>query len=107
MATADDLPDELRSTATSLRILLGERVDRSDLARSLIRRIDDWYERARANGATGGKITGAGGGGFLLLYAPKDCHEAIVNALPELRRVSFGFEPHGTTIIYVEESECV
>lgn len=67
--------------------------------------IDDWYERARANGATGGKITGAGGGGFLLLYAPADRHEAIVNALPELRRVSFGFEPHGTTIIYIEESE--
>lgn len=69
--------------------------------------IDDWYERARANGATGGKITGAGGGGFLLLYAPKDRHDDIVNALPELRRVSFGFEPHGSTIIYIEESECV
>jgi D-glycero-alpha-D-manno-heptose-7-phosphate kinase len=69
--------------------------------------IDDWYERARTNGATGGKITGAGGGGFLLLYAPKDRHQDIVEALPELRRVSFGFEPHGSTIIYIEESECV
>ena len=69
--------------------------------------IDEWYERARANGASGGKITGAGGGGFLLLYAPKDRHEDIVKALPELRRVSFGLEPHGTTIIYIEESECV
>lgn len=69
--------------------------------------IDDWYERARANGATGGKITGAGGGGFLLLYAPADRHQDIVSALPELRRVSFCLEPHGSTIIYVEESECV
>ena len=69
--------------------------------------IDEWYERARANGAIGGKITGAGGGGFLLLYAPTERHEAIVNALPDLRRVSFGFEPHGSTIIYIEESERV
>jgi D-glycero-alpha-D-manno-heptose-7-phosphate kinase len=69
--------------------------------------IDEWYDRARASGAIGGKITGAGGGGFLLLYAPSDRHDAIVNALPDLRRVSFGFEPHGSTVIYIEESECV
>ena len=67
--------------------------------------IDDWYDRARAQGATGGKITGAGGGGFLLLYAPAERHAAIVSALPELRRVSFGFESQGSSIIYVEESE--
>jgi len=67
--------------------------------------IDDWYERARAHGAIGGKITGAGGGGFLLLYAPAERHAAIVSALPELRRVSFGFESQGSSIIYVEESE--
>jgi D-glycero-alpha-D-manno-heptose-7-phosphate kinase len=69
--------------------------------------IDDWYEAARANGAIGGKITGAGGGGFLLLYAPVERHQAIEKALPDLRRVSFGFEPHGTSIIYIEESEHV
>lgn len=43
--TRADLPAELHDTATSLRILTGETVDRSELARALIRRIDDWYDR--------------------------------------------------------------
>lgn len=68
-------------------------------------RIDEWYERARANGAVGGKITGAGGGGFLLLFAPCDRHAQIVRALPELRLVPFTLEPQGAKIIYIEESE--
>lgn len=65
--------------------------------------IDEWYERGRAAGALGGKILGAGGGGFLLLYAPEERHEAIRAALPELRQVPFAFEPQGSKIIYVEE----
>jgi D-glycero-alpha-D-manno-heptose-7-phosphate kinase len=66
-------------------------------------RIDEWYECARAHGAAGGKILGAGGGGFLLLFAPPDRHAEIAAALPELRRVPFRFEPQGSKIIYVEE----
>ena len=66
-------------------------------------RIDAWYETARKQGALGGKILGAGGGGFLLLYAPADRHDAISAALPELERVAFRFEPQGSKIIYVEE----
>jgi D-glycero-alpha-D-manno-heptose-7-phosphate kinase len=66
-------------------------------------RIDGWYDCARAHGATGGKITGAGGGGFLLLYAPPERHWEILRALPELRRVGFGLEPQGSKILYVEE----
>lgn len=66
-------------------------------------RIDEWYARARAAGAVGGKILGAGGGGFLLLFAAPDDHARIVERLPELRPVPFGFEPHGSRIIYVEE----
>jgi D-glycero-alpha-D-manno-heptose-7-phosphate kinase len=69
------------------------------------RQIDEWYDTARANGATGGKITGAGGGGFLLLYAPRESHRRIQAALPELRPVGFGLEPQGSKIIYVEECE--
>lgn len=65
--------------------------------------IDDWYERARAAGAIGGKILGAGGGGFLLVYAPEERHDAIRAALPELRHVPMQFEPQGSKIIYVEE----
>jgi D-glycero-alpha-D-manno-heptose-7-phosphate kinase len=64
--------------------------------------IDAWYDRARAHGATGGKITGAGGGGFLLLYGPPDRHAAIVGSLPELRPVPFQLEPQGSKIIYLE-----
>ncbi len=66
-------------------------------------RIDDWYQRARKAGAHGGKILGAGGGGFLLLYAPRAVHASITAALPELPQVPVGFEPQGSKIIYVEE----
>lgn len=67
-------------------------------------RIDDWYERGRAAGAQGGKILGAGGGGFLLFYAPRERHAAIRAALPELRQVPITLEPQGSKIIYVEEA---
>ena len=66
--------------------------------------IDRWYEEARRHGAIGGKITGAGGGGFLLLYAPPERQAEIIRALPELRPVPFRFEPQGSKIIYVEEN---
>ncbi len=66
-------------------------------------RIDTWYERGRAEGASGGKILGAGGGGFLLLFAPPERHPAIIRALPDLRPVPIALEPQGSKIIYVEE----
>jgi D-glycero-alpha-D-manno-heptose-7-phosphate kinase len=66
--------------------------------------LDGLYERARACGAVGGKVLGAGGGGFLLLYAPPDRHAEICAALPELRRLTFHFEPQGSRLIYVEEN---
>ena len=49
-------------------------------------------------------ILGAGGGGFLLLYAPPERHPAICEALPELRPISFRFERQGSKLIYVEEN---
>ncbi|MBI3943753.1 MAG: GHMP kinase [Chloroflexi bacterium] len=69
--------------------------------------IDTWYCTARTHGAIGGKILGAGGGGFLLLYAPPERHAEITAALPGLRRIPFRFEPQGSRIIYVEESSDV
>jgi D-glycero-alpha-D-manno-heptose-7-phosphate kinase len=66
--------------------------------------IDEWYERARMHGAIGGKVLGAGGGGFLLLYAPSEKHPAICEALSELKPISFRFEPQGSKLIYVEEN---
>jgi D-glycero-alpha-D-manno-heptose-7-phosphate kinase len=67
-------------------------------------RIDQWYERAKKHGAIGGKLLGAGGGGFLLLYAHPEHHPALVSALAELRQVPFNFESQGSKIIYVEEN---
>lgn len=66
--------------------------------------INDWYERGRAAGAIGGKLLGAGGGGFLLLYADPAHHRDICRALPELREVPIRFCPQGSKIIYVEEN---
>lgn len=62
--------------------------------------IDDWYGRARGAGALGGKILGAGAGGFLMFYAPRHSHRAIAAALPELRVIPMGFEPLGSRIIF-------
>jgi len=63
--------------------------------------IDAWYAKALKAGAIGGKLLGAGAGGFLLFYAPPERHEAIARALPGLRRMDFRFEPQGSRIIFV------
>jgi D-glycero-alpha-D-manno-heptose-7-phosphate kinase len=65
--------------------------------------IDRAYERARKNGAAGGKILGAGGGGFLLLFCPPHRRERVLRALPGWREISFHFEPEGSKIIYVSK----
>ncbi len=62
--------------------------------------IDGWYASARAAGALGGKILGAGAGGFLIFYAPEDRHEPIRHALSDLRPMQFGFEPLGSRVIF-------
>jgi D-glycero-alpha-D-manno-heptose-7-phosphate kinase len=62
--------------------------------------IDEWYEAALKAGAIGGKILGAGAGGFLMLYAPCTSHTAICESLPMLRQVEFKFEPLGSRIIF-------
>ncbi len=63
--------------------------------------IDEWYAKARKAGADGGKLLGAGAGGFLMFYAPPERHDAIVRALGGLRRMDFRFEPQGSRIIFV------
>lgn len=63
--------------------------------------IDVWYTKARKAGAVGGKLLGAGAGGFLMFYAPPDRHDAIAGALGELRRMDFRFESEGSKIIFV------
>ena len=65
--------------------------------------IETWYANARKAGAIGGKLLGAGAGGFLMFYAPADRHEAITRALKELRKMDFAFEPQGSRIIFVHQ----
>jgi D-glycero-alpha-D-manno-heptose-7-phosphate kinase len=61
--------------------------------------IDEWYELARKNGALGGKLVGAGGGGFLLFYCEdkKRCRHALIGA--GLREVRFHFDFEGTKVL--------
>ena len=66
-------------------------------------RIDEWYAEARKAGAIGGKLLGAGAGGFLMLQAPPDRHEAVAHALTGLRRMDFQFESQGSRIIFVHQ----
>jgi len=65
--------------------------------------IDDWYAAGRKAGAVGGKLLGAGSGGFMMFYAPKERHDAITRALQGLRRMDFQFEPQGSKIIFVHD----
>jgi D-glycero-alpha-D-manno-heptose-7-phosphate kinase len=58
--------------------------------------IDEYYQTALSNGAMGGKILGAGGGGFLFLIAMKKDHPIIRKSLNALNLVEFTFEPIGT-----------
>jgi len=64
--------------------------------------IDTWYELARRKGALGGKLLGAGAGGFLMFYARPERHEEIARGLAPLRRVDFRFERCGSRIILFE-----
>lgn len=62
--------------------------------------IDELYERGIKAGALGGKLLGAGGGGFLLFYVEKDKQKSVLKALDELMHVPFQFESEGSTVIY-------
>jgi D-glycero-alpha-D-manno-heptose-7-phosphate kinase len=63
--------------------------------------IDDSYEAARRLGAVGGKITGAGGGGFLMLYCEKPFQAPVTDALERsgLRRMDFRFDSTGARVL--------
>jgi D-glycero-alpha-D-manno-heptose-7-phosphate kinase len=64
--------------------------------------VDELYKRARDAGAIGGKITGAGGGGFLLLFVPPSAQNVVREALAEKIYVPFSFEFCGSQIIFYE-----
>jgi D-glycero-alpha-D-manno-heptose-7-phosphate kinase len=105
----------IRQTALELRRDLqrgeigavGECLDRSWTAKRQLAHgisdpwIDQWYEAARSAGAAGGKIAGAGGGGFLLLYCEPDQQDSVTAVLKAsgLTRMDFRFESGGATVI--------
>jgi len=62
--------------------------------------IDELYERGLKAGAIGGKLLGAGGGGFLLFYVEPDKQQNVIKALDDLMHVPFNFENEGTSIVY-------
>ena len=89
--TFDELGEMLHK-GWQLKRQLASKISNSDL--------DEMYQAALNSGAVGGKITGAGGGGFLLLYAPAQRRDDIRSALWGLEEIPFRFEADGTKVIF-------
>lgn len=67
--------------------------------------IDDLYARGMAAGALGGKLLGAGGGGFLVFFAEPDARESVRDALLDLLYIPFEFESDGTRVVYYDPED--
>ena len=89
----------------------GELLDETwQIKKSLTRKIstphiDQLYETARRAGAIGGKLLGAGGGGFLLLFARPEDQPRVIEALDGLLHVPFRFESSGSRVIFYEPDD--
>ncbi len=66
------------------------------------RKINEWYTHALGAGALGGKILGAGGGGFMLLIVEPNKHDQIIGTLTGLKKEDFKIEQCGSKIIHIE-----
>lgn len=110
-----DLKELARITEEAERILTDPSASLNDFGRLLheswrIKRsvtnkitspfIDGMYEAARGAGALGGKLLGAGGGGFMLFYVPTEHQKKVRKALKNLLYVPFSFERMGSQLIY-------
>ena len=62
--------------------------------------IDDWYNKGILAGAQGGKLLGAGNGGFMMFFAPKEKHVNIVKTMKGLQQVPFSFDRDGSQIVF-------
>jgi D-glycero-alpha-D-manno-heptose-7-phosphate kinase len=67
--------------------------------------VDEIYTKAISTGAIGGKITGAGGGGFMVLFVPPEKREQVREGLKNFVHVPFRFEGHGSQIIFYDPEE--
>ncbi len=109
-----DLLAELRQLAVDARMTLesgafddlgrllhaGWELKRQLASRVSNRDIDNLYSTALKAGALGGKIAGAGGGGFLLLYCPRGHQDSVRKALHGLSELPFHLEPDGSKVIF-------
>lgn len=64
--------------------------------------IDETYDKAMAAGATGGKLLGAGGAGFMIFYVPEEKHSAVRSALSHLREMDFEMDNSGVSIVMTD-----
>ena len=62
--------------------------------------IDDMYQQAKGAGALGGKVVGAGGGGFMLLYVPMNKRSAVRASMAHLEELPFHFAEVGSKVIF-------
>jgi len=67
--------------------------------------IDQWYSAGMAHGAIGGKLLGAGNGGFIMFFAPPETHAAIREALRDLQPVTFNLERNGAQIVFFQPAD--
>jgi D-glycero-alpha-D-manno-heptose-7-phosphate kinase len=111
---------EMRDLAQEMRLALGGGGGLDEFARLLhegwlLKRslgfgistgsVDSWYEQARKLGAQGGKLLGAGGGGFLLVLAPPERHDLIRDALGNPRELTFGIDRRGGRVIFISDHQ--
>jgi D-glycero-alpha-D-manno-heptose-7-phosphate kinase len=68
-------------------------------------RVDEAYAKALEAGALGGKLLGAGGGGFLLFYVPRERQDSVAEALGDMLRVPFEFEGGGASVLYYDAED--
>jgi D-glycero-alpha-D-manno-heptose-7-phosphate kinase len=64
--------------------------------------IEEWYQAGLRHGAQGGKLLGAGNGGFLMFFAPPETHEEIKRVLSSLIFVDIGFDSSGSQVIFYQ-----
>ena len=69
--------------------------------------LDCIYQKAMQSGALGGKLLGAGGGGFFIFYTPEERQEAVKDALSDLLYVPFSFEDSGTKVLYYRPEDYI
>ena len=119
-AKIERLKEMLRLVDDAQRVLVDQSADLDDFGRLLdhtwkLKRqtgsavstsgIDALYDKGMAAGALGGKLLGAGGGGFLVFYVPKEKQAAVREAMKDLLYIPFKFENEGTKVIYYEAED--